>query len=70
VHADLYRIKKQAELPSTGIFEVFLPSNIVTVEWPELLTKQLKPPYFVIHFLYREKPNDRTITIEKFDNHH
>ena len=42
-HADLFRLKTEAELETTAFWDIFYSSEIVFVEWPELIKGKLPP---------------------------
>ena len=56
-HYDLYRLEKSKELNELGIFENIF-NNILIVEWPEILIKELvNQNYYIIKFSFIDKSN-------------
>lgn len=45
VHADLYRLAGPEELETLDLEEIFSPSGLAVVEWPELVAGRATPPY-------------------------
>ncbi|MBU0671157.1 MAG: tRNA (adenosine(37)-N6)-threonylcarbamoyltransferase complex ATPase subunit type 1 TsaE [Patescibacteria group bacterium] len=41
VHVDLYRLKKVSDLDTIGLSDFINKKNIVVIEWPEKIKKQL-----------------------------
>ena len=52
IHADLYRIKNQAELEHIGFHEYYRPSTIVVAEWAERMGKELPLDHLSIHLTH------------------
>ena len=52
IHADLYRIKNQAELEHIGFHEYYSPSTIVVAEWAERMGQELPLDHLSIHLTH------------------
>ena len=52
IHADLYRIKNQAELEHIGLHEYFSPSTVVVAEWAERMGEELPFDHLRIHLTH------------------
>jgi tRNA threonylcarbamoyladenosine biosynthesis protein TsaE len=63
-HIDAYRIKKPDTLLSPGFKKVFSePENIVVVEWPENIKKNLPHKMIRIEFRHGKREHERNIKI-------
>lgn len=51
VHADLYRLAGSEELETVDLEEIFSPSGLAVVEWPELVADRATPPWAAITFV-------------------
>ena len=64
-HIDAYRIKGKNELSAVGIEKILeSPSNIVLVEWADMIKKVLPKTTIWVKFKYGKERNERTITID------
>lgn len=63
-HMDAYRIKSPSELKHIGFKELFNDSkNLILIEWPERIGKNLPRLALTIKFLHKKKDRERTIVI-------
>ena len=62
-HYDLYRVNDIKEIDNLGIYNR-LKNNITLIEWPELITKNLKN-FISLNFKYENDFVKRSITISK-----
>lgn len=66
-HVDLYRIKYPSEIEDLGLYEIIgKPENIVAIEWPEKLKKDLEGRIYKYKFTYLGE-NKRKIELESSD---
>ena len=64
-HIDCYRLKKAKELLDLGLREILInPKNIVLIEWPEIVKKDLPKSAIWIKFKYGKKENERIINFK------
>lgn len=64
-HIDCYRLKKSEELLDLGLKEILENSdNIVLIEWPERIKKDLIKNCILIKFKHGKKENERIILIK------
>ena len=69
-HIDLYRLKTDEDLESTGFWDTFADTQkLILIEWACRLNKKLLPKnwnYLQLHFDFGENNNQRNIQIQKF----
>lgn len=70
-HVDLFRIEDTEALFDLGVEELFDPSAITVVEWPEPLLSLARDGYLGVRLSYGERPEERRLVVyaegSKFD---
>lgn len=62
-HVDLFRIEDPEALFDLGIDELFDPSAITVVEWPEPLFSLAREGYLGVRLSYGERPDERRLVV-------
>lgn len=66
-HVDLYRLESEADIESTGFWDLFRePKGLIFVEWPEKVDPSYWPltwSQLNIQIAFSKKPDERLFTI-------
>lgn len=63
-HFDLYRLDKPQDVLKLGFKKIINnPQNIVLIEWPEIIKKQLPKNTIWVYFSHNKKLNERKIIL-------
>jgi tRNA threonylcarbamoyladenosine biosynthesis protein TsaE len=65
-HYDLYRLEDPEEVLELGMDEAF-NEGITFIEWPNKMGTVFHPPHYTIYLEMADNPNERILSIKKFD---
>lgn len=61
-HLDLYRLESQDDIRAIDIKSMVDDESVVLIEWPELFSPTITPPYYTVHIEYTKQ--GRSIVIK------